>query len=73
MATEVLVCTQAVRNLIREKAVEQIPTAIQTGMQHGMHTMDTSLKLLYQEGIISYETACRHVKNTEEFQQLLDD
>jgi len=72
LASEVLVATPAVRNLIREKAVEQIPTAIQTGVQYGMHTMDMSLKVLYQEGIITYEEALTQVKNLEEFQQLLN-
>jgi len=72
LATEVLVATPAIRNLIREQAVEQIPTSIQTGVQYGMHTMDMALKLLYEEGIISYEDALSQVKNLEEFQQLLN-
>lgn len=71
MASEVLVATPAVRNLIREKAVEQIPTSIQTGVQYGMHTMDMSLKLLYEQGLITYEDAITQVKNLEEFEQLL--
>lgn len=71
LASEVLVVTPAVRNLIRERSVEQIPTSIQTGIQYGMHTMDMSLKLLYEEGIVSYEDALAQVKNVEEFEQLL--
>ncbi len=71
LATEVLVATPAVRNLIREQAIEQIPTAIQTGAQYGMHTMDTALKVLYKEGLITYEDALSQVRNMEEFQQLL--
>lgn len=71
LASEILVVTPAIRNLIREQAVEQIPTAIQTGMQYGMHTMDTSLKLLYEEGLVSYEDVLAQVKNIEEFKQLL--
>lgn len=71
LATEVLVATPAVRNLIREQAVEQIPTAIQTGMKYGMHTMDMSLKILYQKGIISYEDAMAYAKNPGEFQDVL--
>lgn len=71
MASEVLVATSAIRNLIREQAVEQIPTALQTGMQYGMHTMDMSLKNLYKAGLISYEEALAQVKNREEFEQLL--
>ena len=72
LATEVLVATSAIRNMVREKAVSQIPTAIQTGMQHGMHTMDMSLKSLYQAGEITYETALAYAKNPEEFKQLLN-
>jgi len=71
LATEVLVCTPAVRNLIRERAVEQIPNAIQTGNQYGMHTMDSCLKDLYEQGIITYEDALEKVKNIEEFKHLL--
>lgn len=71
LASEVLVATPAVRNLIREKAIEQIPTSIQTGIQYGMHTMDMALKILYEEGVISYEDAFAQVKNVDEFQQLL--
>ncbi len=71
LASEILVVTPAIRNLIRERSVEQIPTSIQTGIQYGMHTMDMSLKLLYEEGIVSYEDAFAQVKNIEEFEQLL--
>jgi twitching motility protein PilT len=73
LATEVLVATPAIRNLIREQAIEQIPSSIQTGIQYGMHTMDMSLKILYQEGIVAYEEVLYHVKNAEEFQHLLND
>ncbi len=71
LATEVMVATPGVRNLIREQQIEQIPTAIQTGHQHGMHTMDKSLRDLYVQGIITYETAIAEVKNVEEFKQML--
>lgn len=72
MACEILVATPAIRNLIREQAVEQIPTAIQTGVQYGMRTMDMSLKLLFEEGAITYEDALTQVRNLEEFRQLLN-
>lgn len=73
LATEVLVATAAVRNLIRERAVEQIPTTIQTGIQFGMHTMDSSLKLLYENGVISYNEALTYAKNVDEFRLMLDE
>jgi len=71
LATEVLIATPAIRNLIREQQIEQIPTAVQTGIQYGMHTMDSSLRLLYEEGVITYEDALMKAKNIEEFQQLI--
>ncbi len=71
LATEVMVATPGIRNLIREQAIEQLPTAIQTGSGYGMHTMDKSLQRLCQEGLISYETALAHVNNVDEFKQLL--
>lgn len=71
LSTEIMVATAGVRNLIREQAIEQIPTAIQTGSAYGMHTMDKSLQRLYQEGLITYETALSNVNNVEEFKQLL--
>lgn len=72
LATEIMVATPGVRNLIREQAIEQLPTAIQTGSAYGMHTMDKSLQRLYQNGSITYETALMHVANKEEFAQLLN-
>lgn len=72
LATEIMVATPGIRNLVREQAIEQIPTSIQTGSAYGMHTMDKCLQRLYQEGVISYETALSHVSNTEEFKQLLN-
>ncbi len=70
LATEIMVATPGVRNLIREQAIEQIPTIIQTGGQYGMKSMDKSLKDLYQAGIISYDVALSKAKNPEEFKQL---
>jgi len=65
-ATEVLVNTSAVSNLIRSGAVEQVPSVIQTSMKHGMHNLDTSLERLAQAGFISQETAKQHRVQPEE-------
>lgn len=70
LATEVLIATSGIRNLIREQEIEQIPTLIQTGSQFGMKTMDKSLKDLYHAGSISYDVAVSKVKNPEEFKHL---
>jgi twitching motility protein PilT len=53
----VLVPTPGVRNLIREGKTHQIYSLIQTGAQHGMQTMDTSLAGLVRAGHITMATA----------------
>ncbi len=70
LATEIMIGTPGIRNLIREQEIEQIPTLMQTGSQYGMHTMDKSLKALYQTGQITLDVAMSKVKNPEEFKQL---
>ncbi len=70
LCTEVMVATPGIRNLIREQEIEQIPTLMQTGSQHGMHTMDKFLKELHQKGLIALDIAMAKAKNREEFKQL---
>jgi len=72
LSTEVMIATSAVRNLIREQSIEQIPTAIQTGAAHGMHSMDKSLQALCRDGLVTFEDALPYVKNVEEFRQMLN-
>jgi len=70
LATEIMLGTAGVRNLIREQEIEQIPTLMQTGSQYGMKTMDKSLKELTQKGLITLDIAMSKIKNPEEFKQL---
>jgi len=70
LATEIMIGTPAIRNLIREQEIEQIPTIMQTGSQYGMRTMDKSLKDLYNRHEITLDVAMSKVKNTDEFKQL---
>ena len=56
-AVEVLLCTPAVRNLIRENKVYEIPNVIETSRQAGMSTLDASIAELYFNGTISREDA----------------
>ncbi len=64
-ATELMVVTPAVRNLVREGKTHQIYSAMQTGARFGMQTMDTSLRTLYREGKISYEDALNYAIDPE--------
>ena len=54
-ALEVMIGTPAVRNLIREGKVAQLPSAIQTGQKFGMITLDQSLKDLVGKGVVDKE------------------
>jgi len=49
---EIMICTSAIRNLIRENKTPQIFSAIQTGQAHGMNTMEQSLKALASQRLI---------------------
>ena len=55
VASEVLIVTPAIRNLIREGKVHQIGSMMQTGSKVGMQTMESSLQSLFQRGLISKE------------------
>lgn len=70
IATEVMIATNAIRNLIREHETEQLLTHIQTGGQYGMHTMDKSLKALYQKGLIAEDIFKTYIKNPDEVRNL---
>lgn len=65
VACEILVATPAIRNLIRDNKIHQIYSSIQTGTNSGMITMEKSLKILYQRGIISLEEVSRHSVNAD--------
>jgi twitching motility protein PilT len=66
-ATEILIATLGVRKILRAGKTEQIPTAIQTGFDVGMISMDKSLKILYQRGQVSYDVALAKAHYPESF------
>ncbi len=70
VATEVMVATSAIRNLIREGKTHQIYSSMQAGQKQGMHTMDQHLADLVKAGKISYETGLEKCHHTEEFNRL---
>jgi twitching motility protein PilT len=55
-AQEIMLCTPAIRNMIREGKIAQIPSAIQTGQDRGMHTLEQNLQELFDGKIIDYES-----------------
>jgi len=56
-AREILICTPAVRNLIRQDLIPQIESAMQTGKSYGMITMEQAVKDLLDKGEITAEQA----------------
>ncbi|GGX42980.1 type IV pilus twitching motility protein PilT [Saccharospirillum salsuginis] len=66
-AHEIMIGTPAIRNLIREDKVAQMYSAIQTGAQVGMQTLDQCLANLVQKGMISREIAREKAKQPESF------
>ncbi len=56
-AVEVLLCTPAVRNLVREARTFEIPNVIETNRAIGMCTLDSAIAELYFNGMISKEDA----------------
>ena len=48
-----MVCNIAVKNLIREAKIHQIPSVMQTGQRDGMITMEKSIDKLVSSGIIN--------------------
>jgi twitching motility protein PilT len=70
-ATEILVPTPAVRNLIREGKTHQIYSALQTGGAHGMQTMDAALADLVRRSKITRELAEARSSSPEELRRLM--
>src|SRR5579871_1984537 len=70
-AYEVLVASGAVRNLIRENKSYQINSLIQTGARAKMNTLDQSLSILVEKGVISHEEAKSRAKDAGEFERLV--
>ena len=66
-AHEIMLCTPAIRNLIREDKVAQMYSAIQTGGQLGMQTLDQCLRNLLDKNLISKEAAREKAKIPDDF------
>lgn len=60
-ATEILVNTPAISNLIRVEKVHQIKSVMQTSRDQGMHTLDMSIKDLIKSGYVTKETVENHL------------
>ncbi|TQL41924.1 twitching motility protein PilT [Homoserinimonas aerilata] len=71
VATEVLMATHAVANLIREGKTYQVHSAMQAGRDLGMHTLDQHLADLVNSGQISFESAIEKAHDFEVLKRLV--
>jgi twitching motility protein PilT len=70
-AMEILMSTSAVRNLVREGKIHQIPSVIQASAKYGMITLDASLKQLVLDRKVSLEEAIKKASNPDDFKALV--
>ncbi|MFT6194730.1 MAG: twitching motility protein PilT [Cognaticolwellia sp.] len=66
-AHEIMMGVPAIRNLIREDKIAQMYSAIQTGMSHGMQTMDQCLQNLVNRGMITRQDAMNTAYDKNQF------
>ncbi len=70
-ATEVMIATPAVRNLIRESKTHQLASSMQTGKKYGMQILDDAIMDLYNKGWVSGEDAYAKANEKSRFRPLL--
>ena len=70
-AIEILFCSPAIGNMIREGKTGQITSAIQTGAAHGMLEMDASIRALFDDGVVSAQAAYDKAIDKSLFEDLL--
>ena len=64
---EIMIGTSAIRSLIRDGKIPQMYSSIQSGLQHGMQTLDQGLKDLLGKGIITRKDARGQAKVKDDF------
>jgi twitching motility protein PilT len=61
-ATEIMVNTPAIANLIRSEKIHQIQSTMQTSRAHGMHTLEMSIRDLIDRNLIQKESAIKYLQ-----------
>ena len=69
--TEILLCTSAVRNCVRENRIYEIPNIIDTSRRLGMQSMDHSIVQMYTKGYIDREEAIVRSTNPGKMEKML--
>jgi twitching motility protein PilT len=71
MACEILIMTPAVRALIRDEKIEQIPSMMQAGKKHGMQTLNDALYQLYVGREVTKDECLRVTSTPNEFLRMI--
>jgi len=69
--SEVLLCTSAVRNCIRENRIYEIPNIIETSRRLGMQNLDNSISEMYFKGYIDRDEAITRSSNPGKMEKVL--
>jgi twitching motility protein PilT len=70
-AYEILVSNHAIKNVIRDNKVYEIPNIIHTSLEEGMVPLDKTLALLVKQGLVEFEVAQNYVLDQEYFLSLI--
>jgi twitching motility protein PilT len=70
-ALEIMLCTPAVRNCVRENRIFELPNIIETSRALGMQTLDSSIKQLFVNGYIAKEDAIAQAAHPEKLERSL--
>jgi len=70
-ASEILLCTSAVRNCIRENRIYEIPNIIETSRRLGMQNLDNSIADMYFKGYIDRDEAIARSGNSARMEKTL--
>lgn len=71
LAVEIMVCTSAVRAMIRENKIHNIDNQIQLGAKYGMQTMNQSLAQVVKSGLVAEEDAMSVSLDLEDFRKCM--
>ena len=71
MAAEIMICTPAIRALIRDNKVHQIESAMQAGKKYGMQTLNDALYQLYVGREVAKDECLRVSANPNEFLRMI--
>ncbi len=66
-AAEIMICTPAIRAVIRDEKIHQIYSLMQAGKKHGMQTMNDAFQVLFLQGLITKEEALKRSADPNEF------